>query len=66
LYPALQRLLRQRVITAEWAVSENKRRVRKYRLTPKGQERLVDERSQWERMTDAMAALMLPPVTEDP
>jgi PadR family transcriptional regulator, regulatory protein PadR len=66
LYPALQRLLRQRVIAAEWAVSENNRRVRMYHLTAKGRQRLVAERSSWERMAGAMAALMLPPAAEKP
>lgn len=66
LYPALQRLLRQRVIASEWSVSESNRRVRTYRLTPKGRKRLAAERTQWNRMTEAMAALMLPPVADEP
>ncbi|HXT16514.1 MAG TPA: PadR family transcriptional regulator [Gemmatimonadaceae bacterium] len=65
LYPALQRLLRQRLVAAEWTVSENNRRVRAYRLTPKGRERLAAERSQWERMSNAIAALMLPPAAKE-
>ena len=64
LYPALQRLLRQRAIAAEWGTSENKRRVRMYRLTSKGRERLAAERSSWDRMVGAMAAIMLPPAAE--
>src|SRR6185503_8623451 len=58
LYPALQRLLRQGAIAAEWGVSESDRRVRMYRLTPKGRTRLAAERSKWERLSDAMAGLM--------
>jgi transcriptional regulator len=65
LYPALQRLMRQGVIAAEWGVSENGRRVRTYRLTAKGRTRLVAERSKWEQLSDAIAGLMQPPgVTE--
>lgn len=61
LYPALQRLVRQGAIAPEWGVSESERRVRMYRLTPKGRTRLAAERSKWERLTDAIAGLMQPP-----
>jgi PadR family transcriptional regulator PadR len=61
LYPALQRLVRQRAIAAEWGESANGRRVRVYRLTAKGRARLAAERSRWEKMTEAIAGLMLPP-----
>ena len=61
LYPALQRLMRQGAIAAEWGVSESDRRVRMYRLTPKGRARLAAERSKWERLSDAIAGLMQPP-----
>jgi len=66
LYPALQRLLRQRAVAAEWTVSENKRRIRVYRLTPKGREMLATERSKWEQLSRAIAGLMLPPAAEEP
>jgi transcriptional regulator len=66
LYPALQRLLRQRVIAAEWGVSSSNRKVRMYRLTAKGRERLVAERSRWEQLAEAIAGLMLPPAAEKP
>lgn len=65
LYPALQRLLRQRAIAAEWGVSDTERRVRIYRLTPRGRKRLAAERSRWERLSAAMAGLMHRPVAED-
>jgi transcriptional regulator len=65
LYPALQRLLRQRAIAAEWGVSETGRRVRLYRLTPKGRERLAAERSRWERFSEAIGGLMTPPRPEE-
>jgi PadR family transcriptional regulator PadR len=64
LYPALQRLVRQRVIAAEWGMSDAQRRVRLYRLTPKGRTRLAAERSRWNAMTEVIAGLMLPPSTE--
>jgi PadR family transcriptional regulator, regulatory protein PadR len=65
LYPALQRLLRQRVIAAEWGVSDTGRRLRMYRLTPAGRARLAAERSRWEQLSEAIASLMLPPVAEE-
>ena len=64
LYPALQRLLRQGVISAEWGVSDAQRRVRLYRLTAKGRERLAAERSRWTTMADAISALMLKPAPD--
>jgi transcriptional regulator len=65
LYPALQRLARQKAITTEWGVSDNNRRVRMYRLTPKGRKRLAAERSRWQQLSGAIAALMLPPGAEE-
>lgn len=64
LYPALQRLLRQGAIAAEWGTSESNRRVRMYRLTAKGRARLAAERSRWEQLSEAIAGLMLPPAPE--
>lgn len=64
LYPALQRLMRQKAISPEWGVSDNGRRVRMYRLTAKGRARLAAERSRWEQLSGAIAGLMLPPSTE--
>ena len=65
LYPALQRLMRQGVISAEWGVSGTERRVRMYRLTPKGRTRLAAERMRWEQLSEAIAALMQRPVAEE-
>src|SRR5437868_1502553 len=44
LYPALHRLERKKWIIADWEVSENRQRVRVYRLTPAGRKQLVVER----------------------
>ena len=65
LYPALQRLLRQKTISAEWGTSDNGRRVRMYRLTASGRARLAAERSRWEQLSRAIAGLMSPPVAEE-
>ena len=60
LYPALHRLERQKWIAAEWKVSENKQRVRVYKLTPEGKRQLLHERSRWEQITDAVAGVLNP------
>jgi PadR family transcriptional regulator PadR len=65
LYPALQRLLKERTIAAEWGTSDNGRRVRMYRLTPKGRTRLAAERSRWQQLSEAIAAIMMPPPAEE-
>ncbi len=66
LYPALQRLMRQRAISQEWGTSGNGRRVRTYRLTPRGRARLATERTRWEQLSQAIAGLMVPPEAEKP
>ena len=64
LYPALHRMERQKLIAAEWKVSENKQRVRVYRLTAAGRKRLVAERSRWTQLSDAIAGVLDPARTE--
>jgi PadR family transcriptional regulator len=60
LYPALHRLERQRWIAADWKVSENKQRVRVYRLTPAGKKALISERSRWQSVSEAIAGILNP------
>ena len=60
LYPALHRLERQKWITSEWAVSENKQRVKVYRLTAAGKKQLAAERSRWEKLSEAVAGVLNP------
>jgi len=60
LYPALHRLLRRGWIRAEEGVSENNRRAKFYRLTPKGRKQLAIENSKWERFAGAIARIMRP------
>ena len=65
LYPALHRLERQGAIAAEWELSDNRQRVRVYRLTPAGRKRLAAERSRWEQLSTAMAGIFAPPAPEE-
>ena len=60
LYPALHRLEREGWIRSEWKLSENNQRVKEYRLTPTGKKQLVDERSRWEVLVQAIAGVLKP------
>jgi PadR family transcriptional regulator, regulatory protein PadR len=54
LYPALQRLLLNGWVKAEWGVSESNRRARYYTLTAAGRKQLTREREQFSRMITAI------------
>ncbi len=60
LYPALHRLERQGWIASAWGTSENKQRVKVYRLTAAGRKQLAAERSRWERFSQAIAGILNP------
>jgi len=64
LYPALHRLERQGWIDSEWKLTEKKQRAKFYRLTRAGKAQLLRERSRWERLSDAIAAILNPARTE--
>lgn len=60
LYPALHRLERQKFISSDWKISENKQKVKVYRLTANGRKQLADERSRWEQLSEAIARTLNP------
>jgi transcriptional regulator len=60
LYPALHRLLKRGWITAAEGTSENNRRAKFYRLTPRGRRQLETEIGKWERLTRAIGAILQP------
>ena len=60
LYPALQRLLKEGLLKAEWEISASNRRVRTYRITPAGKKHLEREISSFERMLEAIALVLSP------
>ena len=64
LYPALHRLERKKWIGSEWTVSDNNQRVKIYRLTTAGKKHLAAERSNWEKLSAAMAGILNPPEPE--
>jgi transcriptional regulator len=58
LYPALQRLLVNGWVAAEWGVSDNNRRARFYTLTAAGRRQLAAERAEFERLVDAIKRVL--------
>jgi transcriptional regulator len=58
LYPALQRMLLNGWVDAEWGVSENNRRARYYTLTALGRKQLAAERQQFDRMVSAIQQVL--------
>jgi transcriptional regulator len=60
LYPALHRLERQGLISAQWKLTENKQRAKYYRLTLAGRKHLNVERSHWSRLSAAIARILDP------
>jgi PadR family transcriptional regulator, regulatory protein PadR len=60
LYPALHKLEQQGWVEAEWAVSENNRRAKYYKLTSAGRKALKTETAQWERLSAAISLIVKP------
>ena len=58
LYQGLHRLERKRLIRSKWSMSETKRRVRVYSLTPDGRARLAAETDGWKRYAAAVARVL--------
>lgn len=58
LYPALQRLLLNGWVKAEWGESENKRRARYYTLTPVGRRQLASERAEFRQIIAAIQRVL--------
>jgi PadR family transcriptional regulator, regulatory protein PadR len=58
LYPALQRLLLQGWVKAEWKMTETNRRARFYTLTATGRKQLGVEVSEFEQMIAAIGRVL--------
>ncbi|HEY6308254.1 MAG TPA: PadR family transcriptional regulator [Candidatus Angelobacter sp.] len=58
LYPALQRLLLQGWVKAEWRKTETNRRARYYTLTASGRKQLGLERSQFDQIIAAIGRVL--------
>ena len=60
LYPALHRLEDRGWIASFWGTSENNRKARYYRLTPKGRKQLTAQTARWEQMVRAIGRILKP------
>ena len=60
LYPALQRLLREGWVTAQWGISARNRRVRIYQLTAAGRKQLEREIAGFERLLSGIQRVLKP------
>ena len=58
LYPALQRLLLNGWVKAEWGLSENNRKARYYTLTASGRKRLAAERQEFDQLIVAIQKVL--------
>jgi transcriptional regulator len=58
LYPALQRLLLHDFVEAEWAMTQNNRRARYYRITALGRKQLDAEKRSFEFLLAGIARVM--------
>ena len=58
LYPALQRLEKDGLITSEWGTTDNNRRARYYQITAAGRRALGRELESWRRFAAGLEALL--------
>ncbi len=58
LYPALQRLLLNGWVKAEWGTSENNRRARYYTISAAGKKQLEAERHEFDKMIFAIQQVL--------
>src|SRR4051812_9846799 len=62
LYQSLYRLETQRLITAEWGVTQNNRQARYYRITARGRAHLRAETEDWLRYSMVVTAILTEPL----
>lgn len=58
LYPALHRLEKRGLLTAEWKPSDTGRDAKYYRLTRAGRAQLAEETAHWKRLTEAVGLIL--------
>ena len=58
LYPALYRMENRGWIKASWALTENGRNAKYYKLTATGRRQLVLETQSWDQLTGAIGKIM--------
>ena len=58
LYQSLRRMEEREWIAGQWGVSENNRKARFYRLTPRGRQQLREDAATWERYSTTLTRLL--------
>jgi|SRR5579884_1717268 len=58
LYPALHRLEKEKLVSAEWKVTQNRRRARYYTLTPAGRKWLANAEEGWASMAKGITKVL--------
>jgi transcriptional regulator len=58
LYPALHRLEKRGWLKAEWGATDRGREAKFYALTAAGRKRLAIERTEWDRLSQAIALVL--------
>ncbi len=58
LYPALHRLEARGLIASSWAVTENNRQAKYYRLTAAGRRQLDEETATWRQYAEAVRLVL--------
>jgi PadR family transcriptional regulator len=58
LYTALHRMEKRGWLASTWGVSENNRRAKYYRLTPKGRRQLDSQHESWSRYSEAVSKVL--------
>jgi transcriptional regulator len=58
LYPALHRMEEAGWISAEWVVTENKRRARMYQITRAGKKQMDSETQRWSEFSAGVARVL--------
>ncbi len=58
LYPALHRLEARGLIASSWAVTENNRQAKYYRLSAAGRRQLEEETATWRRYAEAVRLVL--------
>jgi transcriptional regulator len=66
LYPALHRLEAQGLIASSWALSDQGKRAKYYRLTARGRKQLTAARTKWELFARAVGLVLSLPGEETP
>ena len=64
MYPALYRMENRGFIKADWAITENNRRAKYYRLTAAGRRRLAEDSATWSLFSEAVGRVLR--ATEQP